>query len=139
MKVNTSWPVVVAEDSFPDFLLLEAAWKRAGHRAALLCEPDGAALLKRLRAPGMRAAIVLLDINMPRKNGLEALEEIKADPSLVSTPVVMFSTSSNDQDIRRAYELGAASYIIKPIGLPELVQAVTLMGAYWLGLSEVPK
>jgi CheY-like chemotaxis protein len=139
MKANTNWPVVVAEDSIPDFLLLEAAWKRAGNGTGLVCEPDGVALLRRLRIPGMRAAVVLMDINMPKKNGLEALAEMKADPRLVSTPVIIFSTSSNDQDIRRAYELGAASYVVKPVGLPELVQAVTLMGSYWLGLSEVPK
>jgi CheY-like chemotaxis protein len=139
MKVSTSWPVLVAEDSPPDFLLLEAAWERAGNAHALVCEPDGIALLQRLRLPGMRAALVLMDINMPRKNGLETLAEMKADPRLVSTPVVMFSTSRNDDGIRRAYQLGASSYVVKPVGLPELVHAVTLIRTYWLGLIEVPK
>jgi CheY-like chemotaxis protein len=139
MKVSTSWPVLVAEDSPPDFLLLEAAWERAGNTHALVCEPDGIALLQRLRLPGMRAALVLMDINMPRKNGLETLAEMKADPRLVSTPVVMFSTSRNDDGIRRAYQLGASSYVVKPVGLPELVHAVTLIRTYWLGLIEVPK
>ena len=139
MKASTSWPVVVAEDSRPDFLLLEAAWKRAGNPHPLVCEPDGVALLQRLRVPGMRAALVLMDINMPRMNGLEALAEMKADPRLASTPVVMFSTSPDDDDVRRAYALGASSYVVKPVGLPELVQAVNLMRTYWLGLIEVPK
>jgi CheY-like chemotaxis protein len=140
MKVSTSWPVLVAEDSRPDFLLLEAAWKRTGNRRALLCDPDGVALLKRLRLPGMRAALVLMDLNMPRKNGMDTLAEMKADPRLVSTPVVVFSTSSNEEDIRRAYELGASSYVIKPIGMPELVDAVALLRAYWLGLTiEAPE
>jgi CheY-like chemotaxis protein len=139
MKASASWPVVVAEDSRPDFLLLEAAWKRAGNGHALVCEPDGVALLKRLRVPGMRAAMVLMDLNMPRKNGLEALTEMKADPGLACTPVVVFSMSRSEEDIRRAYQLGASSYVVKPLGLPELVDAVSLMRAYWLQLIEVPK
>jgi CheY-like chemotaxis protein len=140
MKVSTSWPVVVAEDSRPDFLLFEAAWKRTGNGRPLLCDPDGIALLKRLRAPGMRAALVLMDLNMPRKNGMDTLAEMKADPHLVSTPVIVFSTSSNEDDIRRAYQLGASSYVVKPIGLPELVDAVALMRAYWLGpMIEAPQ
>jgi CheY-like chemotaxis protein len=139
MKVSTSWPVLVAEDSPADFFLLEAAWKRAGNGHPLVCEPDGIALLRRLRLPGMRAALVLMDVNMPRMNGLETLAEMKADPLLVSTPVVMFSVSRNDGDVRRAYQLGASSYVVKPIGLPELVSAVTLIRTYWLGLIEAPE
>jgi len=139
MKVSTSWPVVVAEDSPADFLLLEAAWTRAGNGHTLVCEPDGTALLQRLRLPGMRAALVLMDVNMPRMNGLEALAEMKADPRLAATPVVMFSVSRNDGDVRRAYQSGASSYVVKPIGLPELVRAVTLIRTYWLGLVEAPE
>ena len=139
MKVSTSWPVLVAEDSPADFLLLQAAWTRAGNGHTLLCEPDGTALLQRLRLPGMRAALVLMDVNMPRMNGLEALAEIKADHRLAATPVVMFSVSRNDGDVRRAYQLGASSYVVKPIGLHELVSAVTLIRTYWLGLVEAPE
>jgi two-component system response regulator len=139
MKVNASWPVVVAEDSRLDFLLLEAAWKRTGNRHDLVCEADGVALLQRLRVPGMRAALVLMDLNMPRQNGLDALAEMKADPRLNSVPVVVFSTSRDEEDIRRAYQLGASSYVVKPVGLPELVSAVVLMRAYWLDLVEAPE
>jgi two-component system response regulator len=139
MKVSASWPVLVAEDNPDDFLLLEAAWRRAGKGHELVCEPDGIALLQHLRLPGMRAALVLMDVNMPRMNGLEALAEMKVDHRLDSTPVVMFSTSGLDRDVRRAYQLGASSYVVKPVGLPELVSAVTLLRAYWLGLSEVPE
>ena len=139
MKVNASWPVLVAEDNPDDFFLLEAAWKRAGNGHALVCEPDGIALLQHLRRPGMRAALVLMDVKMPRMNGLETLVEIKADPYLASTPVVMFSTSRLDRDVHRAYQLGASSYVVKPAGMPELVSAVALIRAYWLGLIEVPE
>jgi CheY-like chemotaxis protein len=137
MKVSTSWPVLVAEDNPDDFLLLEAAWARAGKGHALVCEPDGITLLEHLRLPGMRAALVLMDVNMPRMNGFAALAEMKVDPRLDSTPVVMFSTSSLDKDVRRAYQLGASSYVVKPAGMPELVSAVALIRAYWLGLVEV--
>jgi two-component system response regulator len=139
MKPSTSWPVLVAEDNPDDFFLLEAAWTRAGKGRALECEPDGIALLERLRLPGMRAALVLMDVNMPRMNGLETLAEMKVDPCLESTPVVMFSTSRLDRDVRRAYQLGASSYVVKPAGLPELVSAVTLIRAYWLELIEAPE
>ena len=139
MKVNASWPVLVAEDNPDDFFLLEAAWKRAGEGHALVCEPDCIALLQHLRLPGMRAALVLMDLKMPRMNGLEALAEMKADPHLASTPVVMFSTSRVDRDVRRAYQLGASSYVFKPLGLPEFVSAATLIRDYWLDLIEVPE
>jgi len=139
MKVNTSWPVLVAEDNPNDFLLLESAWTRAGQGHALVCEPDGVALLERLRLPGMRAAMVLMDLKMPRMNGLDTLAEMKADPRLASTPVVMFCGSHHDADVRRAYQLGASSYIFKPAGMPEFVSAATLLRAYWLGLIEVPE
>lgn len=137
MKVSTSWPVLVAEDNPDDLLLLEAAWARAGKGHALVCASDGIALLEHLRLPGMRAALVLMDVNMPRMNGFEALAEMKVDNRLDSTPVVMFSTSSFDSDVRRAYQLGASSYVVKPIGMPELVSAVALIRSYWLGLIEV--
>jgi two-component system, chemotaxis family, response regulator Rcp1 len=139
MKVNASWPVLVAEDNPDDFLLLEAAWKRAGKGHALVCEPDGVALLQRLRLPGMRAALVLMDLKMPRMNGLEALAEMKADPRLASIPVVMFSTSRLDRDVHLAYQLGASSYVFKPLGMPEFVRAATLIRNYWLELIEVPE
>jgi len=81
----------------------------------------------------------LMDVKMPRMNGLETLVEIKADPYLASTPVVMFSTSRLDRDVRRAYQLGASSYVFKPLGLPEFVSAATLIRDYWLDLIEVPE
>jgi two-component system response regulator len=137
MKTSASWPVLVAEDNADDFFLLEAAWKRAGKDHALVCARDGIALLQRLRLPGVRAALVLMDVNMPRMNGMEALAEMKVDPRLASTPVVMFSTSSLDRDVSRAYQLGASSYVVKPAGMPELVSAVALIRAYYLGLIEV--
>jgi CheY-like chemotaxis protein len=139
MKISASWPVVVAEDSRPDFLLLQAAWSRAGNVNVLECVPDGTALLERLRFPGRRAALVLMDLNMPRKNGLEALAEMKADSGLAAIPVIIFSTSRDDEALRRAYDLGASSYVVKPFGLPELVEAVKIMRSYWLGLVEVPQ
>ena len=131
--------MLVAEDNPDDFFLLEAAWTRAGKGHALVCAPDGIALLEHLRLPGMRAALVLMDVNMPRMNGLEALAEMKVDPRLGSTPVVMFSTSRLDRDVSRAYQLGASSYVVKPVGLPELVNAVTLIRTYWLELIEAPE
>jgi CheY-like chemotaxis protein len=139
MRVNASWPVLVAEDNPDDLLLLQAAWKRAGKGHPLVCEPDGVALLQHLRLPGMRAALVLMDLKMPRMNGLETLAEMKADPRLASTPVVMFSTSRLDRDIRRAYQLGASSYVSKPLGMPEFATAATLIRDYWLELIEVPE
>ncbi|MFZ0042445.1 MAG: response regulator [Solirubrobacteraceae bacterium] len=108
---------------------------------------DGQDLLDYLRQDGAysdsprsapRPSIILLDLNMPRKDGREALAEIKADDSLRRIPVVVLTTSSDAGDVSRAYELGASSYITKPVSHSKLAEVMRTVGLYWSQIVELP-
>ena len=90
------------------------------------------------RAENPSPALILLDLNMPRKDGREALREIKSDEHLRRTPVVVLTTSREDEDIVRSYQLGVNSFITKPVSFQGLVQAVQILGRYWFELVELP-
>jgi len=85
-------------------------------------------------APGL----ILLDLNMPRKDGREALAEIKADPKLKHIPVIVLTTSKAEEDIFKTYDLGVSSFITKPVTFEELVKVTKAIGNYWLGIVELP-
>ncbi len=104
---------------------------------------DGEELMEFLHRRGKyrdapRPGLILLDLNMPRKDGREALREIKSDPSLRQIPVVILTTSREEEDILRTYDLGANSFITKPVGFESLVELVDTMGRYWFQLVELP-
>ncbi|MBI4433053.1 MAG: response regulator [Candidatus Omnitrophica bacterium] len=83
--------------------------------------------------------LIFLDINMPRKNGLEALKEIKANPQLAHIPVVMLTISRDDKDILLSYQLGASSFITKPFSFNGLVEVLKIFRQYWFEIVELPK
>ena len=85
-----------------------------------------------------RPGLILLDLNMPRKDGREALAEIKAHPCLRQIPVVILTTSRTEEDIYRSYDLGVNSYITKPVTFEGLVAALKTLGRYWLEIVELP-
>jgi CheY-like chemotaxis protein len=85
-----------------------------------------------------RPGLILLDLNMPRKDGREALAELKSDPDLREIPVVVLTTSSSEEDLHRIYGLGANSYITKPVTFRGLVEAMKQLGRYWFELVELP-
>jgi len=89
---------------------------------------------KNVPSPGL----ILLDLNMPRKDGREALREIKADPQLRKIPVVVLTTSSEEEDILKTYDLGANSFITKPVGFESLAHIVSVLGQYWFQIVELP-
>jgi two-component system, response regulator len=107
---------------------------------------DGVGLLDYLKRRGKyinpfsapRPGLILLDFNMPKKDGREALREIKADPRLKSIRVVVLTTSKAEEDIRRTYDLSAASYITKPVTFAALIEVVRTLGKYWLEIVELP-
>lgn len=107
---------------------------------------DGVELLAYLRREGEwgepgsapRPGLILLDLKMPRMDGLEALREIRSDPELRNLPVVVLTTSGADEDIARSYELGANSYIRKPVTFEGLVEALGAVGRYWFEVVEIP-
>lgn len=85
-----------------------------------------------------RPGLILLDLNMPRKDGREALREIKADPTLRRIPVVVLTTSKAEEDIYRTYDLGVSSYITKPVTFESLVDLMRTLGKYWFEIVELP-
>jgi CheY-like chemotaxis protein len=103
---------------------------------------DGEELLSFLRREGKyvdspRPGLILLDLNMPKMDGREALTEIKRDPSLRSIPIVL-TTSSQEEDIIRSYDLGANSYITKPVTFEALVKVLGTLGEYWVDVVQLP-
>lgn len=108
---------------------------------------DGVELLQYLRhegpfaseRPSPRPGLILLDLQMPKMDGFEVLREIRGDPALSRIPVVVLTTSGADEDIARSYDLGANSYIRKPVSFEGLVHAITTLGQYWFELVELPR
>jgi len=105
---------------------------------------DGVEAISFLRRQGKYAKapvpdLVVLDLNLPRKNGCEVLSNIKADPFLAKIPVVIFTTSQASSDITRSYKLGANCYLKKPGNLPEFVAVVQSLAQFWLGFASLPQ
>jgi CheY-like chemotaxis protein len=89
-------------------------------------------------ANARRPDLILLDLNMPRKDGREAIEEIKRDADLRQIPIVVLTTSSAEEDIVRSYDLGVSSYIEKPVTFDKLVEVVEALGKYWVEIVKLP-
>ena len=138
--------ILVADDDPDDRELTRDAFHEAKLANDLRFVEDGIELLEYLRREGKyadpasspRPGIILLDLNMPRKDGREALAEMKQDPRLKSIRVVIMTTSKAEEDILRTYDLSAASYITKPVSFDGLVEVVRTLGKYWLEIVELP-
>ena len=138
--------ILMADDDVDDRLLVQEALLEADVPHALHFAEDGKALLDYLRGTGgkvnrqeaPRPELILLDLNMPLKDGREVLREIRSDPSLRRIPVVVFTTSKADTDIREMYELGANSFITKPAGFGDLVQLMKRVTEYWFETVHIP-
>jgi CheY-like chemotaxis protein len=136
----------MADDDEDDRLLTVDALKESRVLNNLFCVEDGVELLEFLRHEGKysdpasapRPSLILLDLNMPRKDGREALQELKNDPKLRSIPVVILTTSKEEEDMLRGYDLGCASYITKPVNLEGLVELMRALGRYWIEFVELP-
>ena len=135
--------VLLVEDSPGDVRLTREAFKDAKVHINLHVATDGAkamAFLKRedeyANAP--RPDLILLDLNLPKKDGREVLEEIKQDPTLKTIPVVVLTTSSSEADILRSYQLHANCYITKPVGLEGFLTVVKSIDSFWLSIVKLP-
>jgi CheY-like chemotaxis protein len=146
MIVGQPITILMAEDDAEDRMLVEDAWEESR-----LCNPlrfvkDGEELMDYLHhrgefsdpADSPRPWLILLDLNMPRKDGREALEEIKNDPKLRRIPVIVLTSSKAEEDIVRSYELGVCSYITKPVTFEKLVDVTKALGKYWFEIVEIP-
>ena len=138
--------ILLAEDDADDRKLTADALDEGRVGGDVRWVGDGHELLEYLHREGRyadpasapRPGLILLDLNMPRMGGHEALQAIKSDPELRCIPVVVLSTSRSDDDVLATYELGASSFITKPMRFEDLVEALRLMGRYWLELVELP-
>lgn len=138
--------ILMADDDADDRLLTQEALEESRLANDLYFVRDGKELLQYLRREGEyadpatspRPGVILLDLNMPRLDGRKALEVIKADPGLRRIPVVVMTTSKADEDILRSYDLGANSYITKPVTFEGLVDVMRALGRYWVEIVELP-
>jgi CheY-like chemotaxis protein len=129
--------ILLVEDNQADALLIQEALRQASVHMDVERVPDGEAALRRLRE-GPRPGLVLLDLNLPRKDGRAVLAELKADPDLHTIPVIVLTTSSAPSDIAFAYENHANSYVRKPLGLDALVEAAQAIRDFWLRTATPP-
>jgi CheY-like chemotaxis protein len=138
--------IVMADDDADDRLMAQEALEEARLANELHCVEDGEELLDYLYRRGKYTALhrerlpglILLDLNMPRKDGREALKEIKADPTLRRIPVVVLTTSEAEEDIVRTYDLGVNSFIVKPVAFDSLVRVMQARTRYWFEIVELP-
>lgn len=139
--------IVMADDDDDDYLLTKKALQESKLLNKLYRVKDGEELLEYLRHEGQfantdkfeRPGVILLDLNMPRKDGREALKEIKSDPDLSDIPVVVFTTSKAEEDIYKSYQLGVNSFITKPVTFDNLIQVMQALGRYWFEIVALPE
>lgn len=137
--------ILMADDDPDDRLLVKEAFEENRLINELATVEDGEELMDFLYKRGKFAdstvtpGLILLDLNMPRKSGHEALREIKADPKLRRLPVVILTTSKAEEDIIRSYDLGVNSFIVKPVTFEALVELIKEIDKYWFQIVELPK
>jgi CheY-like chemotaxis protein len=130
-KKNTNL-IVFADDDADDRLLLLEAFEENKLSCKLDFVEDGVALMNYLKKNEYEPSLILLDINMPRKDGKQILKELKDNTLWRHIPVIMFTTSKSPEDIRMCYELGANSFIVKPSSFESLVDVTNTIGKYWM-------
>lgn len=138
-------PILLVEDDKRDLELTLVALERSQLANEVIVVRDGAQALDYLLREGdfrMREegnpAVVLLDLKLPKVNGLEVLQRVRATPSLRSMPVVMLTSSQEESDVVRSYELGVNAYVVKPVEFRQFVAAIADLGMFWAVLNEPP-
>lgn len=129
--------VVFADDDADDRLLMKEAFEENNLACKLDFVEDGIALMDYLAKNLTVPSLILLDINMPRKDGTQILSELKSSSKWRHIPVVMFTTSKSPEDVRRCYELGANSYIVKPSSFEDLLHVTNMIGKYWIEIVSL--
>jgi CheY-like chemotaxis protein len=145
LSMGTSSNVVLHVDDDPsDALLLKQACRRAEVSFRLKGVGDGESALAYLSGTGSfdnrdeypLPTLVLLDLKMPRMTGFDVLSWMRSHPMFKTLPVVIFTASNQEGDIRRAYDMGANSYLVKPVGIHTLIEILKIIDSYWLGLNQ---
>lgn len=138
-------PILLVEDNPNDLELTLIALERSQLANEVIIARDGAEALDYLFARGEFAqraqgnpAVILLDLKLPKVDGLEVLDQIRQSATLKSVPVVMLTSSKEEQDLLRSYELGVNAYVVKPVDFQEFVKAIGDLGIFWAVLNEPP-
>ena len=137
---------LMADDDPDDRLMTQKALRSYRLKNGMRFVEDGEELMEYLLHRGRyadpasapRPGVILLDLNMPRKDGREALAEIKADPDLRSIPVVVMTTSKAEEDIVRSYDLGVSAYVTKPVTFQSLAEVMKILAIYWFEIVRLP-
>ncbi len=138
--------ILMADDDEDDRLMAKEALAESKVENEIHFVKDGVELMDYLQHTGdyaerddiPRPGLILLDLNMPRKDGREALQEIKADPELRQIPIVVLTTSKAEEDIYRTYDLGVNSFITKPVSFEGLVDVMRSLAKYWFNIVQLP-
>lgn len=146
MIEKRSATILIADDDNEDVLLMREALEESKLLNRIEVVENGEELLDYLYNRGEYSdrekypspSLILLDLNMPKKDGREALTEMKKDESLRKIPVIVLTTSSSDKDILRSYDLGASGFVTKPVTFDSLVNAIKVLGKYWFEVVELP-
>lgn len=139
--MNTLRPILLVDDNAMDVDLALRALKRAKLPNPILVARDGEEALEwipRWEAGEPTPAVILLDINMPKVDGLEVVRKLKAHPELRVIPVVMLTTSANAPDVKTGYLYGANSYIVKPVDFQKFAEVATQIALYWAVSNTIP-
>lgn len=138
-------PILLVEDSPKDVELTLAALEQCPLANSVIVVRDGAEALDYLNARGEfhgrepgHPAVVLLDLKLPKIDGLEVLERIKGGPNLRQTPVVMLTSSREERDLVKSYSLGVNAFVVKPVGFEQFFEAIRDLGMFWAVLNEPP-
>ena len=130
--------LLVVEDNPTDVMLLQEALRAAGHRHEPQIARDGEEAMSHLRGGGERPDLVLLDLNLPRKNGTEVLAEMRADEQLARIPVIVLTSSAAQQDIDECYARGANAFVVKPQDLDAFMDLIGAIRSFWLEVAQLP-
>lgn len=147
MNTTESVEIILVEDNPDDAILTIRALKKNNLANRLIHLKDGAEALDFLFAEGeysgrdknITPKVILLDLKMPKVNGLEVLQRLKADNSTKHIPVVVLTSSSEDPDIKDCYSYGVNSYIVKPLGFDDFTRKISELGLYWMVTNESPR
>jgi two-component system, chemotaxis family, response regulator Rcp1 len=136
-----SLEILLVEDNLSDIRLTQEVLGECGLCVHLSVVRDGEEAMAHLRRTGTHAAaprpaLILLDLNLPKKGGLEVLAEVKADPSLRRIPIIVLTTSSAEQDINKSYDLHANCYITKPVQIERFISVVQSINVFWLQVVQ---
>jgi len=141
--MSPSLRIVLIEDNQDHAKILRWAFEQTDWPASITFFPDGESAMEHLRSAGKRQApspdLIFLDLNLPKMDGRDILRSLKADPSTRDVPVLVLSSSDREEDVRKAYELGASTYISKSVVLNELRSSLQSILEYWSRIAKLPR